>query len=275
MPTNAPCDEPVAAPEARPEKSKPQWLVSVRNLAEAELAVRFGVDILDLKEPRRGPLAPVSAEVWHQVADLVARPPSHRDGGPQSSAAVFSAAQLSAAQLSAALGESAQAVALADRVPPRFAFAKAGPSGCESESQLRGLWDAVRERMPAEVELVAVAYADHRAAGCMEAERIMALAAQGGFRRVLLDTFEKNGCSAIEVLGQTRLSQLGRLAHRQHLWWSLAGSITLGHVQRVAELVPERDDRPDCYAVRGAVCDGDRTGALCEAKMRQWQRTLR
>ncbi|WP_182868522.1 (5-formylfuran-3-yl)methyl phosphate synthase [Rhodopirellula sp. JC639] len=255
MPTNTPSDEPIAAPETPSAIAKPQWLVSVRSLAEAELAVRCDVDILDLKEPRRGPLAPVSAQVWRQVADHVA--------------------MLPAARLSAALGESCEATELADQVPPRFAFAKAGPSGCDRDSQLRRLWDRVRGRLPGQVELVAVAYADHRAARCVEAERIVALAAASGFRRVLLDTFEKNGRSAIDVLGPTRLSRLGRLAHQQRLWWSLAGSITLGDVQRLGELIRDRDDRPDCYAVRGGVCGGGRTGTLCEAKMRQWQRALR
>ncbi|WP_197455820.1 (5-formylfuran-3-yl)methyl phosphate synthase [Stieleria neptunia] len=234
---------------------KPEWLVSVRDLAEAKRAVEFDVAILDFKEPRRGALAPVAVQIWRQVASWA----SAGKDGPL---------------LSAALGESDQAVGLADQLPPEFAFAKAGPSGCNDPDQTRGMWDAVRARLPDRVELVAVAYADHRSADCLPAEQILDLAARHGFRRILLDTCEKNGRSSIDLLGSSRLLNLGRQAHQQLLWWSLAGSITRDQVAGMAKLIPPPEFRPDCFAVRGDVCDGDRIGTLCPDKMRQWMQML-
>ncbi|WP_419581426.1 (5-formylfuran-3-yl)methyl phosphate synthase [Stieleria magnilauensis] len=242
-----------------PAIAKPQWLVSVRDLVEATRAVEFDVDILDLKEPDRGALAPVGVQIWQQLARQTA---------------CWSTAGKDAPMLSAALGESDQAVGLADQVPPQFAFAKAGPSGCNKPDQIRGMWEAVEKRIPDPVELVAVAYADHRSADCLPAEAILDLAARHGFRRILLDTFEKNGRSSIDLMTAQRLSNFGRQAYRRQLWWSLAGSITLGHVSGIAELIPPPEFRPNCFAVRGAVCDGDRTGTLSPDKMRQWMRVL-
>ena len=258
MPPNAPPSQLRKAAKTAPGIVKPQWLVSVRDLAEATRAVEFKVDLLDFKEPFRGALAPVAVQIWQQVARQAASWSTAGNDGPM---------------LSAALGESDRAVGLADQVPPRFAFAKAGPSGCSTADQTRGLWDAVRARLPDRVELVAVAYADHRSADCLPAEEILDLAARHGFRRILLDTFEKNGRSSIDLMN-ARLIDFGRQAHGRRLWWSLAGSITLRQVTRIGELIPPPEFRPDCFAVRGDVCDGDRIGTLSADKMRRWMRAL-
>ncbi|PAY17803.1 hypothetical protein CKO51_19080 [Rhodopirellula sp. SM50] len=263
MPPNAPPPAPPSqlrdAAKTPSAIAKPQWLVSVRDLAEATRAVEFDVDILDLKEPDRGALAPVAFPIWQQVARQ---------------AAAWSAAGKDGPLLSAALGESDQAVGLADQVPPQFAFAKAGPSGCSTPDQIRGMWEAVEKRIPDRAELVAVAYADHRSADCLPAEAILELAARHGFRRILLDTFEKNGRSSIDLMNAQRLLDFGRQAYRRQLWWSLAGAISLGQVTGISELIPPPEFRPDCFAVRGDVCDGNRTATLSPDKMRQWMRAL-
>ena len=49
-------------------------LVSVRSRAEAVLAWQYGVGIIDLKEPQRGPLASTPVEVWEEVAEVM---PAH------------------------------------------------------------------------------------------------------------------------------------------------------------------------------------------------------
>lgn len=233
-----------------------QWLVSVRNLAEAVQTDAFGVDILDLKEPRLGPLSPVSSEIWREISQW-----SQASSAPRP-------------KLSAALGEPEQAQSIADQLPAEFSFAKAGPSGCDRVDKMEALWQATRNRLPDSVELVAVAYADHQAAGTLPAEQILSAAVDNGFRRILLDTFKKQGRSAVQCLGANRLMEFGRFADQHQLWWSLAGSINLQHLRLIPTLFPDPSAAPDCVAVRGDVCESDRSGALSRCRLQAWKDQL-
>src|SRR4051794_32096425 len=47
-------------------------LVSVRSAAEAEIALTGGADVVDIKEPTRGPLGAADADVIASIADAVA-----------------------------------------------------------------------------------------------------------------------------------------------------------------------------------------------------------
>ena len=53
------------------ESRTPRLLVSVRNVAEAEAAIRGGCDILDVKEPHRGSLGMAAPDVLQQISDFV------------------------------------------------------------------------------------------------------------------------------------------------------------------------------------------------------------
>lgn len=237
----------------------PEWLVSVRDLDEAIIAADFSIDILDLKEPRSGPLAPVAVKTWRAVHDWKMQ-------SPRSAKSPF--------RLSAALGEFEQAMEIAAAVPEGFDFAKAGPESSVCEGSLVNHWRAVRERLPEEIELVAVAYADHAAARTLSPEAILSAAAAQGFRRLLLDTFVKDGRAAIECMGPERIRRLGRLAAKHKLWWSLAGSIRLDDVRKTSALFPMSRWRPQCIAVRGDVCGQDRTTGICRKRMGAWQRVI-
>lgn len=240
-----------------------QWLVSVRDLSEANLAVAYGVDILDLKEPSEGSLSPVSIGIWKELSSW-----SSQTRG------LGTACAAEHPQLSAALGESEQATSIAPFLPAEFAFAKAGPSDIQSESQLTGLWDTLRSQLPSSVELVAVAYADHDAARSLSAATILNLAARSGFRRILLDTFDKHHGSAIELCGAQRINDFSRLAQRHQFWWALAGSIKLYELAQFPTLFQQRASFPSCVAVRGDVCDGNRTGTLSRQRLQAWADTL-
>lgn len=240
-----------------------QWLVSVRSLPEAILADAFPVDILDLKEPRDGALSPVAPEVWNELNRWTE---SGRKAGRRK-------------PISVALGEADEARRIADLVPPTVAFAKAGPSGCRDARTLRSLWQSVRRRLAAPIELVAVAYADHQRASCVPPREIIAEAADFGCRRILLDTFVKNRGSVVEQLGWQALNRIGETAAQRGLWWSLAGSITSADVTALLRDQPLQYP-PDCVAVRGDVCESgddrgqDRTGQLSAQRLQHWSDAL-
>ncbi len=227
-------------------------LVSIRNRDELAAVMAGGVDIIDLKEPRRGPLAPADAALWSHAASL------WEALGPTS-------------LLSAALGERADAIQIAERLPSAFAFAKVGPSGCRSPGAMRDLWAAVGERLDDRIELVAVAYADFQAARSLPPEAIFQLAAKAGFARCLIDTYVKDGRSTLDHLGMDGLASLASVAAETGLWWTLAGSIRVDYVS----LLRQQAVWPDCFGVRGDVCRRGRAGTLSRQRVTIWKAFLR
>jgi len=227
--------------------SPAQLLISVRSEQEIDAAIAGGADIVDLKEPRNGPLAATEVEVWESV--------SRRATDPKS------------IQFSAALGESQDALPIAGAVPKNFAFAKVGPSGCDTVDGLKRLWSEVRGRLDSTIELVAVAYADHAASSVLPAETVFSLAADSGFDRCLIDTYAKDGRSTIDHLGIDGIRRLAQIAKERRLWWALAGSIRLDQAIKLRE----QSLAPDCFGVRGDVCDGGRTAELSILRVRRWK----
>ncbi len=178
-----------------------ELLVSVRTEQEIDAAIAGGADIVDLKEPRNGALAPTSTQLWQSVSRYTQ--------------------QVDLPRFSAALGESQEALSIAKSLPAEFHFAKVGPSGCDSAESLKRLWTDVRNRIDPQTELVAVAYADSQASRCLPADAIFLLASELGFARVLIDTFTKDGRSTIDHLGFERLARLSQVALENRLWWCL------------------------------------------------------
>jgi uncharacterized protein (UPF0264 family) len=240
-------------------------LVSVRDASELQQALQFGVDVLDLKEPRQGPLAPVDVKFWSQAVELLSETASVAGVSMPTDSAVHGV--LATPKLSAALGERVDALSIAAKLPPQFAFAKVGPSGCRTNGAIRKLWSDVASELHHNVELVAVAYADAMAAQCLEPEMILVDAKRAGMGRCLVDTFSKDGRSSLQLLGVERLAQFDRLAKNLGMWWALAGSLTRDDVRSLTE----SGILPDCFAVRGDVCEQDRTGTICRLRMRAWR----
>ena len=232
-------------------------LVSVRSEQEIDDAIAGGADIVDLKEPRDGALAPTTIELWNSVSQWT----------DQASVSLPAASQTQSIRFSAALGESEQAISIAASLSPAFAFAKVGPSNCDTPQRLTELWATVFGQLNGVTELVAVAYADHESAGCLPAEQVFKLAAEFGFQRCLIDTFRKDGRTTVDHLGINGLTHLASVAQQRQLWWALAGSIRLDQVERFRR----ESIWPNCFGVRGDVCGGDRQGVLSTMRVMQWK----
>jgi len=227
-----------------------ELLISVRDQDELLEVRKFPVGIIDLKEPQRGPLAPADVNLWRYSDQLW----QQQVGGDPT------------VRLSAALGEQAQARLVVTDLPGNFDFAKVGPSGCDTASSLCRLWDEIRSCLNDRTELVAVAYADWRAANCLAPKAVFQLAKEYGFNRCLIDTYIKDGRSTIDHMGYQSLGDLHRIACQQRLWWTLAGSID-------ASVVPVLHDlgwMPDCFGVRGDVCTGNRQTRISSPLVQAW-----
>lgn len=235
------------------KKVRARLLISVRDLEEALDAVIGGGDIIDFKEPTRGPLGSVSPDVWGAAAERFASP-----------------RQRSSIRLSAALGEAADAATVAADVPSEFRFAKVGPSGCRCRGDLLEAWTAVRQGLSETTELVGVAYADSRRADCLPPEQILEASFGFGLSRLLIDTYQKSGRSSVHSLGWHRLRRLGLLANRYGIRLVLAGSLRW----KDAALAIRRGLPIGCFGIRGDVCQGGRAGRLSVDRVRRWQQKL-
>lgn len=206
------------------------------------MAVAAGVDIVDAKEPMRGALAPVSPRVLGAIARVV---PDH-------------------VPLSLALGEAPRPHRLHDLLARRAAdlhgrrpYLKFAVAETTLEPPLAEA-DAIRAVLPG-ARIVVAAFADRWAAPL---ETLATSAAGAGAEAVLLDTIGKRGDTLFDHVTEAALARLVAEAHARGLWVALAGSIARGQVERVARL------GADVVGVRGAACEGGRTGELSLARLR-------
>ncbi|HVA48587.1 MAG TPA: (5-formylfuran-3-yl)methyl phosphate synthase [Pirellulales bacterium] len=222
-------------------------LVSVRSLDEARLAAAAGVDLIDLKEPRHGPLGRVTPDVALEVS---------RDLAPDN-------------PLSMALGELADWTPsdrhFCHQIPPGIVYAKIGLARCAGLPDWRSQWQRAIHSFPSHCQPVAVAYADWQTAAAPEPNAVLAEAAGNGCRALLIDTWRKDSGDVFAHLSVTRLGDLIRQAHDGGLLTVLAGSLSLTNVERALSL------SPGYLAVRGAVCGGARDDDVCPAKVAEWR----
>lgn len=222
-------------------------LVSVRDLAEARIALAAGVDLIDVKEPSRGSLGAASAEVWQSVIEFVA------DRRP----------------VSLALGELVEGID-PERLPLAAGarFAKVGLAGMRSDANWPQRWRDVVENLPAGTRPVAVAYADWLVAGAPSPEEVLAVGAAAACPYLLVDTFNKSRGNLLAHLSANELHVLAAQARAAGIELVLAGSLD---ERTIAELLPLS---PAYMAVRGAVCKGNRSGQIDETKIKRLQEIL-
>jgi uncharacterized protein (UPF0264 family) len=226
-----------------------QLLVSVRDADEAREAQAAGADILDAKEPAHGALAPVVPAVLDAIA-----------------------AELSpGARLSVALGEPADAGALAACLAARAAvmrahaaFLKFVPPALAIEP-LAELVACGRRAAP-RARVIVAGYADRLPP--TELGAFAHAVAAAGADGLLLDTAAKD----TSLLARRTIAELESFvatAHAHGLLVALAGSLALADLPRLAAL------GVDVAGVRGAACDGGRAGRLSAARVRRLLRAAR
>lgn len=234
--------------------SSPALLVSVRNGAEAALALAGGADVIDVKEPDRGSLGRPDVEA---VRDVLAV----RDRlSPQT-------------PVSVALGELPDwSDADCDPrawLPRGVQFAKVGPAGC-ARLDWRTLSRDLRRRADAAVEWVAVAYADAAAAQSPPVDEVAAAAVKEGCRGLLVDTFLKSTGGLLDHAPLPQLARTAQTLRRAGLFLSLAGRLRIDDLQALVGL------RPEVIAIRSAACrEADRDSDVETARVRRFLQALR
>src|SRR5215470_14250047 len=205
-------------------------LASVTGQEEAEIAVREGADIIDLKDVGAG-FGTVAPEVVRATVAAVA----HRR------------------PVSAVVGELTADV---ERITATAAaLAEAGASYVKvglSPDLRRG--DCIRALAPLarRTKTIGVMFADHGADHAM-----IPLMAHGGFTGVMLDTARKTGARLLDHKDITALALFVDAAHAHGLMAGLAGSLETPDIPRLLPLAP------DVLGFRRALClDHDRNGRI-------------
>jgi uncharacterized protein (UPF0264 family) len=223
-------------------------LVSVRSAAEVAAAVAGGADIVDAKEPALGSLGAVSGRVLREIAHSLPAgvPLSIAMGDPRNVAAL----------------ETAMAALDGLAPTPSRVYVKIGLSAAgDGAKALLGTLADLASRTAIRPSVVAVAYADHAAAGAPAPKMVVRLAAATGAEGVLLDTWGKDGGDLFHHLTEPALRAWIGQARAAGLLVALAGSLSIEGVRVVAELPA------DIVGVRGAACIGGRGGVVSEGRV--------
>ncbi len=227
-----------------------QLLVSVRDAGEARDAIAGGADVIDAKEPLDGSLGACTDKA---VSEILAVVGAYRP-------------------VSVARGELIDQLDGHSAPPHGVGIAKVGLAGCGSRDSWRdelvSLWQHWQRESPA-VEAVAVAYADWREANSPEPAEVISVGAQFGCRYFLLDTKTKQR-ALLDRVGFAELNGWLGDAANNGMQTVLAGSLQGAQLPVVL-----KQYRPSIVAVRGAACEGDRTGRICKAKVEALVKRIR
>jgi dihydroneopterin aldolase len=197
-------------------------LASVTGPEEAEIAVRQGADIVDLKEVGAS-FGAVAPEIVRATVAAVAR----------------------RRPVSAVAGEASDLERL---LSAGSELAAAGPAWLKIGLPAAALRDDVIRRLALlarRTKLIGVMFADDGADSAL-----IPVMAQSGFAGVMLDTARKTGARLIDHMDVTALARFIDRAHAHGLVAGLAGSLETPDIPRLLPL------KPDVLGFRRALCAG-------------------
>jgi len=225
-----------------------QLLVSVRNADEAFAAAAGGADIIDVKEPHRGPLGCAAPDVILKIARALGR----MDG-------IVPPLSLALGELTEWQSDDLRSLQNAiQTASPRFLkLGLAETLITHGATSWITEWQRVRMMISGDHAWVAVAYADHEQADSPAIDAVLEVAIQNGCKVLLIDTHTKIGTSLLDEMTIGELQTIRRKTLRNKLKLALAGGVTTADLPQLIPL------HPDIIAVRGAVCvHGNRTASV-------------
>lgn len=230
-------------------------LVSVRSAEEALSALDGGADLIDVKEPDRGPLGAAPARVVAEIVDAVgARVPlSVALGELEEMSTPFAEHPVeSGRQQGMELKRQDWGEAWWDRV----SYAKLGMAGMAGRADWPVLWRKALCRIGPGVGRVAVVYADWEVACAPRPEEVLREGLAAGCVALLVDTYSKSGPGLTGLWNEERLHRFVTEVQEAGMLAVVGGGLTEGSLGDVLAC------GPDYVAVRGAACRGGRQGRL-------------
>lgn len=201
-----------------------QMLASVRDAAEAEIAISGGADIVDLKDPKAGALGAVATDVVRQTVSFVA--------GRRATSAVCGDLPMEPETIRAKAEEIAAT---------GVDFVKIGffPSGNVAACS------AALGPLAARTKLIAVMFAD-----LAPDFEFLPVFANDGFHGAMLDTAKKTKGRLLDHLPPERIPVFVDRARSHGLAVGLSGSLEAPDIPRLLPFAP------DFLGFRGALCEG-------------------
>lgn len=218
-------------------------MISVMNEMEADLAVKGGAQLIDVKNPMEGSLG---ANYPWVISGIKKRLPSE-------------------VEISATIGD-------AQDLPGTFALAAAGAAACGVDYVKVGLLEfssidravyfvqRLQEAMDNSntwAKLIVAGYGDRQGICGISPLDIPWIAAKAGAKGCMLDTYDKSRGNLFDYLTKEALKTFVTQSRNAGLLCALSGSLTKVHVRQLHDL------EPDIVGLRGAVClDQHRQGRL-------------
>jgi (5-formylfuran-3-yl)methyl phosphate synthase len=230
--------------------SRPQLLVSVRSLREAQEALAGGCDWLDVKEPLHGPLGAATPEVLQEIEAI---------------AGSFSGWSAALGELSDVTDNQWDRTALQF---PSLHLVKLGLADCLTAPAWQTKLELLSQTLQ-NTRFAMVYYADQQLANSPLWQTVVETAVVIRAPVVLIDTFRKDGETLTDYLPLNVLSQYRRELAALGIGLALAGSLKLHDLPALVDQV-----RPDIVAVRGAACLEGRNSEVCRSRVEQLKRIV-
>lgn len=208
-------------------------LISVKNVEEAKIAFKAGVDLIDLKDPEKGAMGMIDFSLVSQIQNSL---PSDLS-------------------FSMACGELRDMPNLPLSFPNGMTFYKFGMSHCENS----GVWfenllllkDQIKQ-INDSAFIVPVLYADFLNANSIKPLQLLEYLCDHSFYAIMIDTWLKDGSSVLDWITISELLKIQNKCNDNNIKFALAGSIDLISTGRlIAEGV-----MPAWFGYRGAICLG-------------------
>lgn len=220
-------------------------LVSAVNASEAVEAAKGGADIIDIKNIEEGPLGASFPWVIKEIKKALQK--TRSDGNYELSATLGDLELMPG-------GASLAAYGLAGFGLDYIKIGMKVKSRGEAVKLASAVKRASKERkMKKAPKIVLAAYADFSEISSVSPLDVIYAAHNAGAGGVMIDTYQKDGRSLLELLSMDYLRKFIKKAREKKLLTCLAGNITLGALPEIKKLAP------DIVGIRSAACTkGDR-----------------
>jgi uncharacterized protein (UPF0264 family) len=232
-------------------------LISPQNVPEAAEAIAGGADIIDVKNPKEGPLGANFPWVIKEIKQLI-------PVGVQLSCTLGEASGVPGSMALAAYGAASLGVD----------YVKAGLSGVKTLGQavtlLEGIVHAAKMCNP-KIKVVAAGYGDYQRANSIESQLVIQAAVEAKTDLVMLDTAVKDGKTLFDFQSPQQLKAFVEAAHLHGLGAALAGSLRAQDLPVVYAL------GADFAGLRGAACSNNNrdTGHITREKVQALMEIIR
>ena len=209
-----------------------QLLISVKDVAEANIAMENGADIIDLKDPDSGALGALPISAIEAIINFVA-------GRKQTSATIGDF------PMHPELIKNG--IVRLQKFPLNFIkigfFEADDYQSCLNEVKklVTMHLQSTHQKLP---QFIAVLFAENN-----YPEDLLIRIKQAGFSGVMLDTLNKNGKTYLDHYSESELEILRHAALSNNLAFGMAGSLQFKHIDSSLKL------KPEFLGFRGGVCE--------------------